>query len=106
MGLFDLFWGPERAKISQDGLPKRSKRANIAISSNYENMTCILFFTRFLEHQTSQKTPKTAQKPPKMAPGSLQEPLKTKISFGIDFLAKVDPKMAPRVVNIIAKQMV
>ena len=99
----DLCWGPKQAKISQDGLPKRSKRANIAISSDFENMHFILFFTVFLEHQTSQKTPKTAKKPPKMAPDSLQEPLKNKISSWIDFLAKLDPKMASKVVQNVAK---
>ena len=85
------------SKTSQNKLPKRSKRANIAISSNFENMHFLLFFTVFLEHQTSQTTPKIAQKPPKMAPDSLQEPLKKKVSFWIDFLAKMDPKMAPKV---------
>ena len=80
-GFVDPFWGPKRAKTSQDGLPKRSKRANIAISSDFENMHFIVFFKVILEHQTSQKTPNTAQKPPKMDPDSLQEPSKNKISF-------------------------
>ena len=39
--------------------------------------------------------------PAKIAPNSLQEPLKNKISFGIDFLANVDPKMVPKVVQIL-----
>ena len=48
-------------------------------------------FIRFLERHNSQKTPKTAQKPPKMAQDSLQELLKNKICFWINFLAKADP---------------
>ena len=67
------------------------------MSSDFENMHFMLFFTLFWEHQTSQKTPKTAQKPPKMTPDSLQEPLKNTICFWIDFLAKLDPKIAPKV---------
>ena len=36
-GTVDLFWGPKRAKVSLDGLPKWSKRADIAISSDFKN---------------------------------------------------------------------
>ena len=57
----------------------------------------------FLEHKDAQETPKTAKKPPKMAPSSLQEPLEKKAHFGIDFLVKVDPKMNPKVVQQIEK---
>ena len=45
--MLDLIWGPKQAKISQDGLPKRSKRANIAISSDFENMHFIVFYHVF-----------------------------------------------------------
>ena len=79
--MFKDFW--KQAKISKDGLPKRSKRGSIAISSDFENMHFISFFTVFLKHQTPQKIPKAAQKPPKMATGSLQEALKKMISFWI-----------------------
>ena len=48
------------------------------MSNDFENIYFILFITVFLEHQTTQKTLKTAQKPPKMAPDSLQEPLNKK----------------------------
>ena len=37
-GFVDLFRGRKRTKISPDGIPKRSKRANIEISSDFENM--------------------------------------------------------------------
>ena len=66
-------------------------------------MHFVLVFTMLLEHQASQKTPKTAKTPPKMAPGSLQAPLKQKNSFWIDVLAKVDPAIAPTIVQKIAK---
>ena len=70
------FWGPKLAKMSQDGPQKWSKRAQIAITNDFENMHLDLCFTVFLEHQASQESPKAAKKPPKIAPGSLQEPLK------------------------------
>ena len=49
-----------------------------------------VFVTMFLEHRTSQESPKTAKKPPKMAIDSLQEPLK-QIVIVEHFFEKCDP---------------
>ena len=68
-------------------------------------MHLILFFTVFWEHQTSPKNPKIARKPPKMSPDSLQEPLKHKIIFWIDFFAKIAPEMIPKVMQTITKNL-
>ena len=98
----DLARCPKQAKMSQDGLRKCSKRANMAIASDFENMHLICFYCVFGTPDLP-KDPKTAQKPPKMAPGSVQEPFKNQIRFWIDFLAKTDPEMAPKVDQTIAK---
>ena len=54
----------------------------------------------FLEHQVSQESPKTAKKPPKMVPGSHQEPFKKWVNFVTPLLPgngpKDDPKSDPK----------
>ena len=91
MEFWTLFGAQKQAKISQHGLPKRSKRANIAISSDCENVHFINVL-QCLQRQTSQKTPKTSQKPPKMAPGSLREHLKKRSVVGSTCQKKRTPK--------------
>ena len=70
--------------MSQDGLQERSEKAKIAITNDFENMLLDLSFTICLEHQASQASPKTAKKPPKMHPDSLQELSKKKGPIQID----------------------
>ena len=50
-GFVDLFWGPKRANVSLDGLPKWSKRADIAIFSDFENMHFTFFCSLHLAWQ-------------------------------------------------------
>ena len=57
-GFVGLFWGPKRAKVSLDGLPKWSKRADIAISSDFENMHFTKFF-RYISHGNKHLTCET-----------------------------------------------
>ena len=78
--------------MSQDGSRKRSKRAKIAVTNDFENMRFDMFLIVRLEHQASQKSPKTAKKPPKTAPDSVQEPLKTKLD---PFVKKNRPQNGP-----------
>ena len=68
--------------MSQYGPQKRSKRAEIAITNDFENMRLDLFLAMFLEHQASQESPKATKKPRKMAPDSVQEPLKKISNLG------------------------
>lgn len=72
---FDLkknfFWGPRRANISQDGLPKRSETANIAISTDFGDMHFVQFFNA-LEHQTPHQDPQDG--PEASGDGSRQFP--------------------------------
>ena len=85
----DRFWGPKHTKMSQDGLPKRSKRAKIAITTDVENMHLDLFLTVLLEHQASQETPKTAKKPRWLQAASKY--LKKTVHLWIDLLSKNGP---------------
>ena len=76
----DFCWGPERAKIGQDGLPKRYKRANIALSGDFENMIfyiyiyiyicCCVFGTPDLpkDSQDSPEASQDASRQPARAP--------------------------------------
>ena len=59
-------------------------------------MFFIIVYKVFLEHQVSQESPKTAKKPPKMAPGSHQEPFKKWVSFLTPFLFENGPQNAPQ----------
>ena len=89
-------FGLKLPKTSQDGPPKKSKRAKMTITNHLEHMHVNHLFTMLLEHQASQVSPKTAKKPPKMAPDGLQGPLnKKRVQFVIDFLAKSDPRNCP-----------
>ena len=63
----------------------RSKRAQIAITNDCENMHLDMYFTVLLEHQASQESLKTVDKDPKMVPGNLQEPLKNSVHFLSNF---------------------
>ena len=64
--------------ISQDGPYKRSKKARIAKTNDFQDMCFDMMFRSILEHQASQESPKTAKAAPRTAPGSLQEPFNKK----------------------------
>ena len=49
-----------------------------------------------MEHQVSQESPKTAKKPPKMVPGSHQEPYKKWVNFVTPLLPGNGPKNDPK----------
>ena len=90
------FWGLKRCKMSQDGPQKRSKRAKIAITNDFENIDFDVFLTALFKHQASQESPKTAtKKHPKTAPDSLREPLKKESSFRL--AKKTGPKNASNI---------
>ena len=82
--------------MNQDGSQKQSKRAKIAIKDDSENMHLDKLFKLLLEHQASQESPKTAKKPPKMAPDSLQQLLEKGVQFWINVLAKRHPQNEPK----------
>ena len=60
----------------------------------------------FLEHPASQKTTKTAKKPPKMAPGSLQDPLKKKTQILDRLFIKIGPQNGSKSGRINRKNLV
>ena len=71
------FWEPSDKQ-------KRDKMAPEAVQESYDSDNNQFWkhafryvVTALLEHQASQESPNTAKKPPKLAPESLQEPLKT-----------------------------
>ena len=77
--ILDICFGLRWPKEGKDGLQKRSKKTKKAKTSILENMcVCCVFY---MEFGTSglHESPKMVKKPPKTAPGSLQEPFEKRV---------------------------
>ena len=94
---FKTIFGPKMGpKMSQHGIQKSWEGAMMAKRNDFEKCCFVLFLTIDLEHQASQESPKTAKKPPKMAPGSHQEPFKKWVNFVTPFLPENGPQNGPK----------
>ena len=102
-GIFQILLGSRTSQNKPRWPPKafqESKHSDIMRFWKHSFHSCVY---GFLEHQTTQKTPKTAQKPPKMAAESCRQPPRAfqKQDQCLDqlFNKKMTPKLLQKLSN-------